>query len=85
MKKYFIELLKNWFGPAMVAAVIIGGVWAYQDIQAKNEALSIMGEQTMIVAEQRDTLLLVFNNQCTQLLESQGFTVEKVDTSVVPE
>jgi hypothetical protein len=84
MKKYFIDLLKNWLGPAMVA-VIIGGYWAYSDIQAKNEALQIMSEQTQIVAEQRDALLLVFNNQCTQLLESQGHVVTKVESPLTPE
>jgi hypothetical protein len=80
MKKYFIELLKNWVGPALVALVIIGGYWAYSDIQAKGEALRIMSEQTQIVAEQRDSLLQVFNGQCQQLLEGQGHVVTLVET-----
>jgi hypothetical protein len=75
MKQWFMEMFKTYLGPALVAACIIGGYWAYNTIDAQAQALEQMRIQTTELSQ-------VLSGQCTQMLESQGFSVEKVEEKV---
>jgi len=59
--KFYQEFLKTYVGPAIVAAVVIGGYYAYNTIQGQKQVI--------------DNLLGVLNGQCQVMLEQQGFGV----------
>ena len=61
--KYFQELLKNYIGPALVAAVCIYGYWSYQTIQAQQVAIDQMSQ--------------ILSGQCEVMLKQQGYEVTK--------
>lgn len=62
--------MKNYLGPALVAAVIILGWWAWNDIDIKKQNIEALQKQLNEVG-------MVLSNQCQAMLEQRGFTVEQ--------
>lgn len=61
---YFKDLVKNYIGPALVAAVLIYGYWSYQTVSLQKQ---IIQQQTEVLNQ----LSQVLSGQCQAMLDAQ--------------
>ena len=75
MKQYFLDLIKNYVGPILVAAVLIYGYTAYQERQALESTVLMQQEALVELRTQTTELSATLTGHCKELLESQGFVI----------
>lgn len=70
MKQWLKDVVKNFVAPGILFAALVLGWWAYNDIEVKKAQIAALETSVQQLSQ-------TLGGQCQQLLETQGFVVEK--------